>query len=91
MDNCILAVDYMGNALLDNIKTGPTVQIIEQPDASLLVSKPPLHNLSEAAVVSKQGSLKNIHLGEDSDDIEGANILLKNYCATKSETGSRSK
>ena len=54
MDNCLLAVDGMAGALLDDIEPGSEVKAVTQPDASLLVTKPPLSNLSQARIESAQ-------------------------------------
>ena len=77
MDNCLLAVDGMAGALLDDIEPGSEVKAVTQPDASLLVTKPPLSNLSQARIESAQGSLSNVNLGDVGSAVNSVNLQVK--------------
>ena len=70
------AVDSMAESRIDDLEPGPEVKVITQSDTTLLVAKPRPEALSDSSIISDQGTIRNIHVGDLGADVESVNVQV---------------
>ena len=63
MDGCVVAVDAMSDAFMEDIEVGEEISI-EEPDSSLIVRKPLYSELGVLNITSEQGFLRELKLAQ---------------------------